>query len=149
MKVKVFYIRLTKENLQADQDTLNAFLDSVLVRKTATELVSGQPNFWSILVFFDDQKIERQYQSSDKLSITSEDELTEDEKRIYGTLRQWRHDKAAQLNVANFIVAHNTELMTIAKIKPQTLDELKKIRGFGGQKIAKFGDDIIALLNSI
>lgn len=41
------------------------------------------------------------------------------------------------------------ELITIAKVKPQSLDELSKIKGFGGQKISKFGDDIIALLNSI
>lgn len=41
--------------------------------------------------------------------------------------------------------------MTIAKIKPQSLDELSKVKGFvsGGQKIAKYGDDIIAVLNSI
>jgi superfamily II DNA helicase RecQ len=47
------------------------------------------------------------------------------------------------------MVCHNTELLTIAKIKPQTLDELSKIKGFGGRKIAKFGYDIIAVLNSI
>lgn len=47
------------------------------------------------------------------------------------------------------MVCYNTELMTIAKIKPQTLDELSNIKGFGVQKIAKFGDDILAVLNSI
>lgn len=47
------------------------------------------------------------------------------------------------------MVCHNTKLMRIAKVKPQTLDELSNIKGFGGQKILKFGDDIIALMNSI
>ena len=59
MKVKVFHIRLTKENLQTDQDNLNNFLDSVTVKKTATTLINGQPNFWSILVFYDDQNKEK------------------------------------------------------------------------------------------
>lgn len=149
MKVKVFHIRLTKENLQTDQDNLNNFLDSVTVKKTATELVNGHPNFWSILVFFDEQKAEKQEKTSDKISVTDDNELTEDEKRIFSTLKQWRQEKAMQLNIPNFMVCHNTELMTISKVKPQTLDELSKIKGFGGQKIAKFGDDIIALLNSI
>lgn len=54
MKVNVFHIRLTKENLQSDQDNLNNFLDNVTVKKTATEVINGQPNFWSILVFYDD-----------------------------------------------------------------------------------------------
>jgi len=149
MKVKVFHIRLTKENLQTDQDILNNFLESVTVKKTATELINGQPNFWSILVFYDDQKTEKKENTSDKISITDENELTDEEKRIYATLKQWRQDKATHLNIPNFMVCHNTELMTISKVKPQTLDELSKIKGFGGQKIAKFGDDIIALLNSI
>lgn len=149
MKVKVFHIRLTKENLQSDQENLNSFLDSVTVKKTATELINGQPNFWSILVFYDDQKTEKQEKTSDKISITDENELTDEEKRIFVTLKQWRQDKATQLNIPNFMVCHNSELMTIAKVKPQTLDELSEIKGFGGQKIAKFGDDILAVLNSI
>ena len=149
MKLKVFHIRLTKENLQTDQDNLNNFLDSVIVKKTSTELVNGQPNFWSNLVFFDEQKAEKQEKTSDKISVTDDNELTEDEKIIFSNLKQWRQDKATQLNIPNFMVCHNTELMTIAKVKPQTLDDLSKIKGFGGQKIAKFGDDILALLNSI
>lgn len=150
MKVKVFHIRLTKENLQSDQDNLNEFLDSVIVKKTTTELINGQTIFWSILVFYDDQKNKKQEKSSsDKLSITDENELTEDEKRIFLVLKQWRQDKGTQLNIPNFMVCHNTELLTIAKYKPQTLEELMKIKGFGDNKISKFGDDILALLNSI
>lgn len=141
MKVKVIHIRLTKENLQSDQDNLINFLESVTVKKTATELINGQPNFWSILVFYDDQKAEKQENISDNISVTDEDELTDDEKRIFSTLKQWQQDKATQLNSPNFMACHNTELMTIAKVKPQTLDDLSKIKGFGGQKILKFGDD--------
>lgn len=143
MKAKVFHIRLTKENLQTDQDNLNNFLDNVTVKKTAMELVNGQPNFWSILVFYDEQK------ASDKITLTSDTELTTEDEIIYEALRQWRQEKAAQLNLPSYIIAHNAELMTIAKMKPQTLAELSKIKGFGGQKIAKYGDDILALLNSI
>jgi superfamily II DNA helicase RecQ len=149
MKVKVFHIRLTKDNLQSDQNNLNNFLETVTVKKTATELINGQPNFWSILVFYDDQITVKQVKTSDKISLTDESELTDEEKIIFSTLKQWRNDKGTQLNIPNFMVCHNTELMTIAKVKPQSLEELYKIKGFGEQKIAKFGDDIIALLNSV
>lgn len=47
------------------------------------------------------------------------------------------------------MVAHNAELMSIAKMKPQTVEDLPKIKGFGERKIAKYGDDIITILNSI
>ncbi|MCA4782696.1 HRDC domain-containing protein [Empedobacter stercoris] len=151
MKIKHFYIRLNKENLQIDQDTLNSFLDNVVVKKTVTELINGQPNFWSILVFYEEQKTNRQDRNSEKNAVISETELTEEEKNIYDVLREWRQDKASELNVPSYVVAHNTELMTITKIKPQSVDELSKVKGFvsGGQKITKYGDDIIAVLNSI
>lgn len=146
MKIKVFHLRLTKENLQTDQDNLNEFLESVFVKKTSTELIVGQPNYWSILVFYDDQKIEKH---SNQYVEDYYSELTTEEKIIYDTLKQWRYDKAHELNVPSFIVCHNIELMEVAKIKPQTLDELIKIKGFGEQKIAKHGEDILAVLNSI
>ncbi|MFV0164584.1 HRDC domain-containing protein [Empedobacter falsenii] len=151
MKIKHFYIRLNKENLQIDQDTLNSFLDNVVVKKTVTELINGQPNFWSILVFYGEQKTNRQDRNSEKNAVISETELTEEEKNIYDVLKEWRQDKASELNVPSYVVAHNTELMTITKIKPQSVDELSKVKGFvsGGQKITKYGDDIIAVLNSI
>lgn len=149
MKVKVFHIRLTKENLQNDQEIINQFLKSVTAKKTSTQLINGQPNFWSVLIFYDEQKAEKTQRHSSKFSVSSESELTADENRIYGVLKQWRFDKASKLNIPSFIVCHNTELMTIAKIKPQSLDDLKKIKGFGEHKIAKYGDDILAVLNSI
>ena len=151
MKIKHFYIRLNKENLQIDQDTLNSFLDNVVVKKTVTELINGQPNFWSILVFYDEQKADRQDKNSEKVAVTSETELTAEEKNIYDVLIELRHYKASELNVPNYVVAHNTELMTIAKINSYSFDELSKVKGFvsRGQKIAKYGDDIIAVLNSI
>ena len=147
MQIKVFHIRLSKEHFQTDQDTINSFLSSVTVKKTATELVTGQPNnFWTILVFYEDLKAEK---PTDKVTVTEDNELTEDEKQIFETLKQWRQDKGNELHIPNFMVCHNKELMTIAKVKPRTLDELSRIKGFGGQKIAKFGDEIIGVLNSI
>ena len=104
MKVKVFHLRLTKENLQSDQDILNEFLESVAVKKTSTQIINGQPNFWSILVFYDDQKTTKAEKQSDKFAVTSDTELTTDEKRIFDTLKQWRLDKASELNIPSFMV---------------------------------------------
>lgn len=146
MKIKVFHIRLLKEKLQADQDILNNFLENVKVIKTSTEFVNGQTNFWSILVFFEDKKKEI---NSDKISYGIETELNSDEKEVYDTLKQWRQDKAFQLNIPNYMICHNTELITIVKEKPKTLTDFLRIKGFGDRKISNFGDDIIAVLNSV
>jgi hypothetical protein len=55
MRVKNFQIRLTNEYLQADEDHLNEFLKTVVVKTTTPQLVMvGQTTFWSVLVFYDD-----------------------------------------------------------------------------------------------
>lgn len=148
MKVKVFQIRLNNDTLQSDQDNLNNFLESVTVMKTATELINGQSNLWSILVFYDNQKSENQT-ITDKVQVKDYTDLSDDEKIIFETLKQWRQDKATQLSVPNYLICHNSELMSVAKEKPQTLSALLKIKGFGEQKISKFGDDILAVLNTV
>lgn len=53
----------------------------LLLKKTVTELINGQPNFWSILVFYDEQKADRQDKNSEKVAVTSETELTAEEKK--------------------------------------------------------------------
>lgn len=146
MKIKVFRIRLNGEYFLGDQNLVNEFLDKVVVKETASQLIVGETNFWSIVIFYEDQKTSS---TSEKLAITDENDLSEDEKRVYDALRQWRMETAARLNQPPFMVCHNSELMTVAKINPQSFDDLAKIKGFGQQKISKFGDDILALLNSI
>jgi ribonuclease D len=47
------------------------------------------------------------------------------------------------------MVCRNAELITVAKVKPETLADLEAIKGFVDQKITKFGGDIIALLKSM
>lgn len=149
MRVKVFHIRLSTENLQTDIDNLNAFMSSVTLKKTAAQLVGGPTNFWSVLIFYDNLDADKTGRSSSKIAVKSVSELTEDENRVYGFLKQWRADKADELNVPRFMVLHNSVLMSVAKAKPKTPDDLLKIKGFGDRKISKYGEDIIALLNSI
>lgn len=47
------------------------------------------------------------------------------------------------------MICHNSELIDLAMFKPTTLDELQQIKGFGKQKAARFGDDILSILNAV
>lgn len=149
MNIKLFQTRLDDKHIQQDQEAINTFMESVTVKKTATQFVIGQPDFWSVLVFYDNGKSHRNgAKESDKLSVDSEDELTVDEKQILGALKQWRKDRAKEVNVPEYIVCRNAELITVSKTRPRTMEELLKIKGIGNQKIAKYGDDIIAVVNA-
>lgn len=141
MNIKVFNIRLDKENCQNDQSKMNTFLDSVEVKLTSTNFVTtGTVDFWSAVVF---------YEPKNANSIQKEViELNEKEKEIFTALKQWRHDLALKLGWSAFRICHNSHLISIAKEKPQNLDELKKVKSFGESRTLHYGDDIISLLNA-
>ena len=150
MKLKVFNIRLTKEHLQNDQDELNNFLDTISVKKTSCQLITAQINYWSILVFYD-QKTPRESKptQSTKISYPSDTILSEEEQIILDNFKLWRQTKASEANLPSYMICSNAELLALVKLRPDSIDKLVNIKGFGDQKIAKFGDEIIALLNSI
>lgn len=151
MKVKAFYIRLADEYLQTDQDHLNDFLSSVTVKKTATELLTSQSDCWSVPIFYEESEAEKQLAKLEKISVITEADLTWEEKKVFAILKQWRQDRANELDIPIYLVCNNVELMTVAKLNPRTLEDLSKIRGFRDnvQKMAKFGEDIVAVLNSL
>lgn len=144
MNIKVFNIRLDKENCQQDQTRMNAFLDSVEVKLTSTNFVTtGTIDFWSAVVFYELKKSD-----SKPSKATEVIELNELENEIFTALKQWRNDLAQKLGWSAFRICHNSHLISIAKSKPQNLDELKTVKGFGESRTLNYGDDILSVLNA-
>ena len=141
MNIKVFNIRLDKENCQQDQTRMNAFLDSVEVKLTSTNFVTtGTTDFWSAVVFYELKKSDSK--------PTEVIELNEQENEIFTALKQWRNDLAQKLGWSSFRICHNSHLISIVKSKPQNLDELKTVKGFGESRTLNYGDDILSVLNA-
>ncbi|WP_298308797.1 HRDC domain-containing protein [Flavobacterium sp.] len=141
MNIKVFNIRLDKENCQNDQSRMNAFLDSVEVKLTSTNFVTtGTTDFWSAVVFYELKKSDSK--------PTEVIELNEQENEIFTALKQWRNDLAQKLGWSSFRICHNSHLISIVKSKPQNLDELKTVKGFGESRTLNYGDDILSVLNA-
>jgi translin len=69
------------------------------------------------------------------------------EQEIYETLDEWRNQKANEENLAPYIIAHNSWLNQIIKLRPATVKELNAIKGFGERRINKYGKEIIAIIN--
>lgn len=142
MNIKVFNIRLNKEHCQKDQNKMNEFLDSVDIKLTSTNFVTTSTvDFWSAVVFFEPKK--------ESKSAIDESVLSVEEKTIYLALKKWRNDLASEMGWSAFRICHNSHLISIAQAKPQTLDELRRIKSFGESRTANYGDDIISLLNAL
>lgn len=148
MKAEVFKIRMMPEYQQTDLDNLSAFLGNKKVKRMQSAFVEAEPNYWSILTFYE-AKSSRKNTASTKFSVSSEEELSASDKEVLEFLRAWRRDKADQLSIPAFMICHNTELMSIAKARPKTTEELLQIKGFGEQKTTKFGEDIIVMINDM
>lgn len=76
-----------------------------------------------------------------------EPELDSIEQEIYEALTEWRSRKANEENLAPFIIAHNSWLKQIIKLRPTTIKELSVIKGFGERRVNKYGKDIVAIIN--
>lgn len=141
MNIKVFNIRLDKDNCDNDQNLMNSFLDSVEVKLTSTNFVTtGAVDFWSVVVFYDLKKNESK--------PTEVIELNEKENAIFTALKLWRNDLAQKKGWSSFRICHNSHLISIAKVNPQSIEELRKVKSFGESRTINYGEDIIAVLNS-
>lgn len=153
MKIKTFRIRTDDAHLSRDEKSINQFMEAVTVKKSATQFVNDKENYWSVLVYYEDG-LPKDHDSimgakSDKLSYPADTVLNNEESIVFNTLKDWRNDLATKTRMPGYIICHNSELVTIAKIKPKSLEELGKIKGFSSRKILKYGDDVLALLNSV
>ena len=145
MNIRVFNIRLNKEFCITDQNRMNEFLDSVEVKLTSTNFVTtGTTDYWSAVVFYDIKKSTEK----PKEEKPNFEDLSQHEKEIFMALKQWRNDMASDLGWSAFRICHNSHLMAIADAKPETLEELIQVKGFGEIRSEKYGEDILAILNA-
>jgi translin len=76
-----------------------------------------------------------------------EPKLDSSELVIYNALAAWRTKKSTEENVAAFIIARNSTLKEIIKLRPYVPRDLMAIRGFGERRVNKYGKEIIAVIN--
>jgi len=74
------------------------------------------------------------------------DELPENLRPLYRTLRRWRNDRARVDGVPSYVIARNAQLAEICRRLPRTLAELREVEGIGEATCAKYGQDILALI---
>lgn len=68
-------------------------------------------------------------------------------KALLMALRDWRTLEARHRSMPAYIIAHDAELEAVAIRQPRTSQQLLAISGFGPQKVASYGEDILAIVN--
>ena len=67
---------------------------------------------------------------------------------LFGRLREWRKNVAAERGVPAYVIFHDSTLQAIAHEKPTSLAALSRIAGLGERKLVQYGDQILALIRS-
>jgi ATP-dependent DNA helicase RecQ len=61
-------------------------------------------------------------------------------------LREWRRITARERGVAAFVVLHDSALVDLCLVKPSTLQELRRVSGFGDKRVEMYGKEILDAL---
>lgn len=154
MKIQVLKVRIHKDFLEQDQDTVNDFVANHEVVSVDTAFVQEE-YYWSVILYYKDllcantpQKTLLNESSNQKYSA-EDDLLSPDEITILESLKVWRSEKAKDQNVPSYCIASNKELTSVAKYKPAKKEELLSIKGFGKHKIENYGAEILEILDNV
>jgi ATP-dependent DNA helicase RecQ len=61
-------------------------------------------------------------------------------------LREWRRLTSKKLNIAAFIIMHDSSLDHLCQVRPRSLPELREVSGFGERKTEMYGPEILEAL---
>ncbi|WP_444948236.1 DNA helicase RecQ [Micromonospora ureilytica] len=73
-------------------------------------------------------------------------ELTPAATSLFERLRGWRATSAKEQGVPAYVIFHDATLRQIASDAPSTLADLSRVSGVGENKLAKYGEQILAVL---
>jgi ATP-dependent DNA helicase RecQ len=79
------------------------------------------------------------------LRIKTSSDVDVDEELVT-RLRSWRLERSQEDAVPAYVVLHDATLRELAALRPQTLQELAGVKGFGPVKVERYGDDLLAVL---
>ena len=83
----------------------------------------------------------------DKTRIAPEvADVTGVDEGVYEALRTWRREVSKQHGVPAYTVFHDSTLRELARVRPQTLNELRSISGIGATKLDRYGEALLETL---
>jgi DNA helicase-2/ATP-dependent DNA helicase PcrA len=68
------------------------------------------------------------------------------DEQLFDALRDWRRERAAEQKQPAFCVFTDATLTAIAETRPGSVAELVTVPGVGAAKLAKYGDEVLAII---
>jgi DNA helicase-2/ATP-dependent DNA helicase PcrA len=80
--------------------------------------------------------------------ISGASDLDEQGRALLESLRAWRLARARAASTPAFVICNDRTLVEIADRRPSTSEELLSVHGFGEVKVARFGPELLAIINA-
>ena len=68
---------------------------------------------------------------------------------VFQALREWRKGVAREHGVPAYTVFHDSTLQEIARVLPESLDDLRTISGIGATKLERYGQPLIEIVREL
>lgn len=85
-----------------------------------------------------------------KYNITDNEEIkgeiTTKQKSLYMELKQYRYEISKKENIKAYYIYTNSQMESLIDVMPGTLEDIKKISGFGDEKCRKYGQEILDII---
>jgi ATP-dependent DNA helicase RecQ len=66
----------------------------------------------------------------------------------FDALKAWRADVAREHGLPAYVIFQNVTLAELARVQPQSLEEMSGISGIGAKKLEAYGDDLLRVLSA-
>ncbi|MEV9163376.1 HRDC domain-containing protein, partial [Klebsiella pneumoniae] len=66
---------------------------------------------------------------------------------LLAALKAWRLDEARTQSVPAYVIMHDSTLVELARQRPDDLEGLADIPGFGARKVERYGDALVELIS--
>jgi DNA helicase-2/ATP-dependent DNA helicase PcrA len=126
--------RLAKGRAQLDEERRLFYVGMTRARRQLTITWAGKPSR-----FLDELGVATRPVRPPKPDL-------EDLPPVFGSLRQWRLERARADGIPAFVVFHDSTLAEIARQAPRSMTELASIPGVGPMKLERYGAEVLSQL---
>jgi superfamily II DNA helicase RecQ len=133
---------------QEVEESMNSFLRGVRLVHVHREIVcQDDRHYWAVSVEYLSGTVnDAGKHEQGKRKIDYKEELSPENFAVFARLREWRKAAAAREAVQLYAVFMNEQLAEMVEKRVTTKDALMAIEGVGTARLAKYGDELLAIL---
>ncbi len=90
----------------------------------------------------------RKTKASKTSKVTATIDLSPSDLAQFEALKEVRLELAKEQNVPAYVICHDASLKAVAISRPETLEQLSQISGFGESKVGKYGNQLLAVVEA-